>query len=215
MKADRKISLLFMMLFVLHWPLQSQEAEKERAEQGTNVGIIFNTNNILMEVESYQAGVGIKIGDNSFAFRGMFDVYYSQMSDTLSFDIGMSLEYHLFPGIVSPYLGGFIKGGYSSIYNEFDEENYTQSVSIPVSIGPIFGVEVFPLKFLSFFAEYAVSTKMLYTNDIVSSAGTITEKQNVNFTVDSGLGNNSKIGIVIYFSRIGGIELPEEEVDEE
>jgi hypothetical protein len=190
-------------------PLFSQE-EGENTEEGQNdelnIGFIFNTNSILLEVESYQAGIGMKFGDDNLSVRGLLDIYYIHSASLFTIDLGAAIEYHFITGIISPYFGGFIKVGFTSIYSEIDADNWTHNYSIPISAGPLLGVEIFPFPFLSIFAEYNIEARFSIGIDQVNSSGTVTQTNNFDFLIDSKIGNNSKLGIVVYFSKIGGID---------
>ena len=63
------------------------------------------------------------------------------------------------------------------------------------SLGAIAGVEYFPFEFLSVFAEYAVAADFTITKDLQSSQTTF------DYLIDTRMGNDSKLGIVIYLMR--------------
>ena len=76
-------------------------------------GFIFNTNNLLLDIESYQAGVGVKVlRDNNVAHRYLADLFYSSSSKTFSGTLGLTYEKHFKPGRLSPYWGGFLDIGF-------------------------------------------------------------------------------------------------------
>ncbi len=74
--------------------------------------------------------------------------------------------------------------------------------TIPLSAGPIFGVEVYVFNFLSLFAEYSMTVSYTTTITQQSVAGIATENTDSDFGTEIGIGNNSKIGIVLYFYDI-------------
>ena len=74
--------------------------------KGSNdLGIIFNTNDLTLGLQSYQGGLGAKIGWGSLYLRGLFDFTVNGSSQSFAIDGGAALEYHLIPGPISPYIG--------------------------------------------------------------------------------------------------------------
>lgn len=56
-------------------------------------GFIFNTSNLLLDIESCQAGVGIKIlRANNAALRFLWDVFYSNSPNTFPSTPGATYE---------------------------------------------------------------------------------------------------------------------------
>ncbi len=84
------------------------------AQGACDVGIIFNTTSILLDLDSYQAGLGIKVGGNTLAIRGLFDFVLNGASSAISVTAGAALQRYVFPGLVRPYIGGCLTLGYMS-----------------------------------------------------------------------------------------------------
>jgi hypothetical protein len=164
-------------------PVQNLEV----AKGSYDVGLIFNTSSILLDLESYQAGIGLKVGRDKLSFRGLFDLVLNGASDSFSLNGGAALQYYTLPGPVSPYVGGSAGGGYMRQGNAMS--------MVVLSIGALAGVEVFLFDFLSVFAEYAITADFTISTDLASSLTTF------DYLVNTGMGNNSKLGIVIYFMR--------------
>jgi hypothetical protein len=163
--------------------------QKLDVPQGSyDLGLIFNTSSILLDLESYQAGLGLKIGRDKVSFRGLFDLVLNGASDSFALNAGTAIQFYLIPGLsISPYVGGSVGGGYM---------RQADAMSMVVlSVGALAGVEVFLFDFLSVFAEYAITADFTLSTDIPSSQTTF------DYLVDTGMGNNSKLGIVIYFMR--------------
>ncbi len=167
-------------------------------------GFIFNTNNLLMDIEGYQAGVGFKtLHDNNVAIRYLIDIFYSSSSDSFSGTLGATYEKHFKPGRISPYWGGFIEAGYIGQKSKTDSDNWTMNNTFPVSVGGVLGVEFFIMEFLSVFAEYSISFDSLITSTSTSVAGNVTNTNpEITYSIDSGIGNNSSIGIIIYLDNV-------------
>jgi hypothetical protein len=155
------------------------------AKGPVDLGIIFSSNDLLLGLQNYEGGLGAKIGWGKWSVRGLFDVNASQSSQAL----GVTLEYYILPGPISPYFGGLIGAGYLT------QTNVTSVLSF--SVGAVAGVEVFILDFLSVFAEYALTANFSNTTDPTTSQSTF------DYNISTGMGNNARLGIVIYFMREG------------
>ena len=209
MLKKKYYAMLFVLLGIITCPTIIFAEEKSRIskifliEETSNTGLIFNINDILLDIESYQGGLGVKhFVNDKFAYRGSLDFSYADSSDTLIFNLGNSIEYHPIKGRVSPYFGGLVDVGLIRYKTETDADNWTKVTTIPISAGPIFGVEVYVLNFLSLFAEYSMTVSYTTTITQQSVAGTVTEDTDSDFGTEIGIGNNSKIGIVLYFYDI-------------
>ncbi len=187
------IALAALGLLLPPFPLDAQSlvgGEKNPSVDGKfDFGLIFNTSDILLGLESYQGGVGMKFVWGNIALRGTFDLLYNGSGDSFAINGGVTLEYHLIRGPISPYVGGLVSGGYTTVKDV--------STSIPVSMGAIAGVEVFLFDFLSFFAEYCLAADLTWGTDLA------TDKDTFDYLIDTRMGNNSKLGIVIYLQKSG------------
>lgn len=154
-----------------------------------DLGVIFNTSDLLLDLESYQAGLGAKIGWGDLCLRGLFDFTVNGSSQSFALNVGAAFEYHLIPGPISPYVGASAGGGYMT------QSNITSAATF--SLGALAGVEVFIMDFLSVFAEYALEADFTNTTDLQSSQKTF------DYLINTKMGNNAKLGIVIYFMRSG------------
>jgi hypothetical protein len=153
----------------------------------TDVGIIFNTNSILLDLESYQAGLGAKLGWDDLYIRAFFDLVASGVSQTFALNMGATVEYHLLPEPLSLYVGGSLVSGYMT------QENLTAATHF--SLSAIVGVEYFPLEFISVFVEYALAADFTITKDLQSSQTTF------DYLINTRMGNDSKLGIIIHLMR--------------
>jgi hypothetical protein len=181
--------------------LHADSNEPETTSSPLDVGLIFNIDGLALDFESYQGGLGVKLGKNSLAFRVLFDLFLSSTVDRVSWslDVGTSFEYHFVKGALSPYVGAYISLGYALQKDEISDDTYTLLRSIPVSIGPLFGIEMFPLDFLSVFLEYAVQFEYNFVMTETSIAGSVTNERDDELSINTALGNSTKLGIVIYF----------------
>jgi hypothetical protein len=193
-KRGAALSVLFAVLLAVITPPAAAEGGSlipnlSPAKGPNDLGIIFNAKDLLLGLESYQAGLGAKIGWGNLCLRGLFDFTLNGSAETLGVNVGMTAEYHLIPGPISPYLGASAGGGYMK------QGGIASAVSF--SLGALAGVEVFVADFLSVFAEYALAADFTYTTDLQSSQSTF------DYLVSTRMGNNARLGIVIYLMRSG------------
>ena len=185
---------------------------KEKGDEGPGMfsrdnpyktGIIFNVNDILLDVESYQGGIGLKrYFSDQGAYRAAFNFGYSNSSNSWLVSVGNTVEHHFVTGQISPYIGGFLDIGYASYKDEIDAANWTKVTSIPLSAGPVLGVEVEIFNVLSLFAEYSIALDFTYTITKESVAGSESKDTTTDYGVSTGMGNDAKIGVIIYFNRV-------------
>ena len=205
----KKNVVLVLIIICIGFSYLYSEEEKESPPWG----FIFNTSNLLLDIESYQAGVGIKtLHDNNVAIRYLGDIFYSNSANSFSGTLGITYEKHFKPGRVSPYWGGFIEAGYIGQKSETDSDNWTMNNTFPVSIGAVLGVEFFIMEFISIFAEYSLSFDGTITSSSTSADGDVTDSDpEYDYSIDSGIGNSSSLGIVIYLDNVITIEKKDKE----
>ncbi len=168
-------------------PAKAADPPAKAAGRPLDLGIIFNINNPLQNLESYQGGLGIKAMFGEHAVRTLVNISFDSTAGSFAVNLGAAYEYHLFPEPVSPYLGLAAKAGYM--------RQDSNVAVVPISAGAVLGAEIFILDFLSVFAEYEVSFSASWLTDLTSSVTT------TNYWLSTGLGNDGKIGIVLYFQR--------------
>lgn len=197
---EKKRAVPLLVLICIGCALLFSEDEKEHPP----LGFLFNTSNLFLDIESYQAGVGTKLLlQNDVALRFLIDLFYANNSNTFSGALGVTFEKHFNPGRVSPYWGGFIEAGLLSQKTEVDSDNWTKNLSFPIGLGGVLGVEFFILEFLSVFAEYTLSFNGVFVFGSSSDAGVVTkDDMDLQYSIDSGIGNDSKLGITIYLEDI-------------
>jgi hypothetical protein len=171
-----------------------------------NLGLIFNIGlggDDLLDIGDYQGGIGVKyFFMQRVAYRGLFYYNYKNNSHSTSFTLGNTVEYHFLNGRISPYVGGLFNVGYIKVRGEVDPANWTESVVVPITIGPIIGFEAFAFDFLSFFMEYQLVMEITHQTTRTSTSGNVSESSANDFSFLTGLGNEGKIGVVVYLNRI-------------
>lgn len=208
------IAIVFFMLFIAGFAAVAEEGveEVEIAEEKTKsdfleqTGFIFNTDNILFDIEGYQGGVGFKHRGESWFYRAMVDFSLSSSTNKLVVGSDLAMEKHLRTGRISPYWGIFFHLAYETEKFESDPDNWSKLIEYPFSTGGILGVEVFLMDFLSFFAEYNLALQLVAVTNQQSVAGVVTESTTLNYSLSTGIGNSSKLGIVIYLNDIIDLE---------
>ena len=169
-----------------------------------DLGILFNTNDILLDLEGFQGGVGAKIGIRAWMLRATADVVLNTDADPFSISLGGVLEKHLWPGPLSLYWGPAVETGYTTILLfKTDDDNWSRTHTVPLSLGCVFGVELFVFRFLSVFVEYQGAVELGLTTTSTSTAGSVTSSTEFTYALDVGMGNNAMFGIVIYLMRRG------------
>ena len=170
-------------------------AEEQQRKEVPPIGIIFNIGNVLEGVESYQGGIGVKYWDGDRSWRFLLDLLYNHEASLFSSSLGVAREYHIYPSRLSPYYGWSVHTG--CIYKEDEAYDRTEIV-LPFNASAIFGIEWFLNDYISLFAEYALGMEYSFTSVKSSVLG---NEQNSSFIINTGLGNQQKIGLTIYFNE--------------
>jgi hypothetical protein len=187
LKCTVIIAVLALGFISIGWAQVVSSSKLTPATGQNDLGLIFNSSNILLGLESYQAGIGGKMAWGNLALRGVVGLGFIGASQAFSVDFGLAIENHFLPGAISPYYGAFARVGYNL-------QPDVLSI-IPFSVGAIIGVEVFLFDFLSVFAEYSLAATFTKTDDL------ITDESTLDWIIDAKMGNNSMIGVVVYFQR--------------
>lgn len=204
-------ALLILSLEIIPLSSETQKEsmiETELREDGSSLlfdrytpGLIFNTSNILLDLDGYQSGVGIKLKAEDYALRGLVRLSYESSDDFFETELGATYEKPFFDEKVSPYWGIETKGGYSLDRDEYSSDNWTESSVITASLSLLFGVEVFIYDYLSLFAEYSLGGSLSRTTFTSMSSGDKSKSTNLNYFFGAGLGNSASIGITIYLRQ--------------
>lgn len=157
-------------------------------------GIIFNTSNLLLDIDEYQSGVGLKLRSESYSVRALLKLRYESGNNTFESNFGLALEKPFFSGMISPYWGISIAGGFEQ--NDFSTQERT---TITGDLSALFGTEVYIFDFLSVFAEYKLGTTISRVKTVNKT--TDESSANLNYQIGSELGNNGSIGVVIYLEQ--------------
>ena len=177
--------------------------------QNKDLGLIFSTKDILFGLDEYEGGLGIKIAGDKVAYRGLLDVLVSSVDDSFAAALGVAVERHFLENRVSPYFGGSLTLEMArSITDEAFTDTRTNRFSMPVSAEAIAGVELFVTRLVSVFAEYSLSVTVSPTWVTETVAGVENKRTEVDWSLDMGLGNQSKVGVVVYFITRRDLHLP-------
>jgi hypothetical protein len=202
----------FVLVGLVLWamPLWSQEdgeagvAEPDDSRADVTPGFIFNASNLLLDLSSYQGGVGGKLDFGDYALRGLFsfELENSQTDSTendVDMTLGVAAEFPFFDGRVSPYWGGFIDGTVTSEKTESAAGDVSSILVLSGSLGPLLGAELMIFDFLSVFAEYQLGFGISRTTTEDEATGSSDETTNYNLSTQ--LGNAGSLGIVIYLTQ--------------
>ena len=174
-----------------------------------DLGIIFNTSDILLDIQGFQGGIGTKVSLRDWMLRGMVDLVLGTEFDPFSLSLGAVLEKHLCPGPVSIYWGPAVETGFTTILvSKIDEDDWSRTNIIPISLGCVFGIEFFIFEALSIFVEYQAAFELGINRNRVSTAGSVSATTDLTYTLDIGMGNNAMFGIVFYLMRRNDSEGP-------
>lgn len=208
MKAKRLIVLVLLVLgCATAFPAgkTSLFAVGKPAAGERDLGVIFNTNDILLDLESYQGGVGAKIGLGQYVLRPMADILLNtgDIHPPFSLTLGAVLEKHILPGPVSLYWGPSAEMGFTSILtSKVDADNWTQTIAWELlSAGCVAGIELFILDSLSVFVEYSLALTLGLNTTRTSVAGSVSSNTEFTYKLNLGLGNQTMLGLVFYFKR--------------
>ncbi|MBI9097867.1 MAG: hypothetical protein JEY91_05295 [Spirochaetaceae bacterium] len=190
------ICTLFTMTFVN----LSAEEEKEKR----NWGFIFNTSSVLLDLESYQAGVGLKLLlNNDMALRFLLNGEYDSGTSFFSASLGTTFEKHFLRRRASPYWGAFASVGINGLTDETDEQNWTKNREVPIGVGAVLGIEFFIIESISIFAEYSLAFEAYINTTRSEVAGEpVDPVRDWGYSIDTGIGNESKLGIIIYLDDV-------------
>ena len=208
MKKISVMILMILMIFVGILSAQDSEASTgiDPAEQSEFVpGFIFNTNNLLLDFESYMGGIGVKLLYPDYALRLMVGAEYQTSTvNKLNLSLGFAFEKPFFKTKISPYAGVSTIIDFTQELNIIDESNWTQTMTLASGVGGVLGVEVFLTDFLSFFAEYELLANVAWTRLSTSTDDIIgIPTDAVNYNIVTDLGNSGMLGVVIYLKTTG------------
>lgn len=172
----------------------------------STVGFIFTTSDLLLDIDAYRGGFGLKLRYPDAVLRPHITFGYASTHANLEIAAGVTYEKPFFPGRVVPYWGLLASVLFRSERSEVDAENYTQVRGLTGSAGAVLGAEVFVLDFFSVFADYQLALDLAYSAVAQSVDGTVTESTRMNYAFGAGLGNDASIGLVVYLRPVGMLE---------
>ncbi len=182
---------------------------------------VFSAGSILLDVESYQGGIGAKARWDSFAVRAMLDFVLDRDGtnpESTGIGAGGTFEWHFLQaidepgttvsfepgearqGVVTPYVGGFLRYGFAADRAVGNDDNWSEQARHEIELGPVAGVEFFALPTVSFFAEYELGFSYVAPFDRTSVDGTVeTVTGDAGWVLDLGIGNSGMLGVCVYF----------------
>jgi len=182
--------------FICIQDISAQETDSEYTP-----GFIFNTSNLLLNLDSYEGGIGFLMSSPRTTWRFSVGFGYESGTEVFSSQFGITYLCPIFTGRVSPYWGGTIFAGYSHDTDEVDADNWTKENEFSLSAGVLLGVELVLDPRISFFAEYSVGADVAWVTQISSVSGSVSTTGSNNWSVGTELGNNGSIGVIIYLGK--------------
>ena len=119
--------------------VEAPEAVDESGGDSRTVGFIFNTSNLLLDIDAYQGGFGAKFRYPDSALRTLATLGYASTNSNLEIGAGITYEKPFFTGRVVPYWGLLANVLFDGERVEVDEENYTQTRVVTGSAGAVLG----------------------------------------------------------------------------
>ena len=202
---------LFLLMVLLLTPVFAQEPVASEDEPLTHrdapswatVGFIFNTPNLLLDVDAYQGGFGLAYRSPLATLRLLALLGFESGTGTFEARFGATYTQPFFTGRVSPYWGFLAEVGFESERSEADEYNYTRAMVRNAKAGGVLGVEMLIFDFLSVFAEYQLALGTARTMIEQRVEGELQESSARHVALGVGMGNNGSVGIVIYLRPLG------------
>ncbi|MCK4516740.1 MAG: hypothetical protein KAU31_15875, partial [Spirochaetaceae bacterium] len=162
MKQIHRAILMLLMIGVM-WSVNTQDVTAgDDAEPDTSKeveasealpALIFNTNSLLLDLDSYKGGLGGTLRYPDSSFRVLVDLGYSSGTKSLGVGAGVVYQRPFFSGRVEPYWGFMLDAGFEREKTVVDANNYDQIDVLTASAGGVLGAEIFLLDFVSLFGE--------------------------------------------------------------
>lgn len=202
--------ILVLILFLCQTIFAEEGAKKNKT---IIPGFIFNTESIFIDLESYQAGIGLKMRDFIYNekikcnLRSLLFLSFNHFFNDYSVKFGLAAEFPLIRDQrLVPYWGLFADVEYSYLFVETSETTSIAETRIPVSFGGMVGAELFLIEYVSLFAEYNLVGYLLNTIIEVTDPAIPEEEagatSSMDFKLRTEIGNKGMIGIVIYFKPV-------------
>jgi hypothetical protein len=175
-----------------------QAEEGNEAGKAPDIGLLYSASNLLLDLQSYEGGVGILFQPPKQDIRLSADILYTSNSDSFEAGFGLAFLYPLLESRVQPYWGGIFHLDIVTTKTGTDTD-WTRTTNIPAKLSLLFGTEFFLLPHVSVFAEYQLGINVDTMITSSSSGGVVGDPSaDLSFEIGSGLGNNGMLGITIY-----------------
>jgi hypothetical protein len=173
-------------------------------------GLVFTTDSILLNITSFNGGIGGVLRADDVAIRATVGAITSNSFRTLAFRLGGWYVRYFWTGRVAPYWNAFARTELLSQTNEADRENWVRDFSFEVAGGASLGAELFVMDVVSVFAEYSLSVGAAGQRTTTSVGGTVTPGDyDWTFSAGTDLAHGGALGVILYFAgqaEIGGPE---------
>lgn len=170
-------------------------------------GFLFSADNLLMNIDTFGAGVGYVLRAPDKATRLGLAGFASNASSTISAELIAARLWYLQEDRISPYWLISGSAGMLTQSTVTDDDNWTRDVQLLFSAQAGLGVEFFIFDSLSISAEYVLAADVTRAQTNVNTAGTVTRGDATwTYVVQTDVGNSSRLGIAIYLDPVMEVE---------
>ena len=202
MKNQRKLVAISLLFWGASACLTfADNVEATPTEKRATPGLIFNANNLLLDLSSYQGGIGMILKRPQDAWRFSIGFGYESGSNEINTSLGLSYIRPFFMHKVMPYWGCDLAGEYSYNKNQIDSENWQKTNGYMVGVSALLGVEFLLDPRVSLFAEYSLGVDISWVTEEESVLGVTDKSASHNFSTGTDLGNSGSIGVIIYLEE--------------
>ena len=164
----------------------------------------ISAGNILLDIDEYQGGVGVKFLYPDYALRASIGGGYSSADGSLDIAVTGTFEKPFFIGRITPCWGVNAVLGYDQERSAVDADNWSMTQAVSASVGGVLGLEFHVTDAVSFMVEYELAASLAWAGSSSAADGVVTPGDStVNYDVSTRLGNGGGIAIVLYLEPTG------------
>lgn len=191
--------VLAVIVLLAFSPALWSQSEESASTPASNIGIIYSASDLLLDLQSYEGGVGLIWHLQPVDLRLSLNMLYNSNDDYLDAGFSIAVLKPILQSRVNPYWGGFFSANITTEKDGTDDDTWVRTTEIPLALAGIFGAEFFILPHVSLFAEYQLYFEMNVEITRASTLGIKTDpSQDLNYEFGTGLGNSGMLGIIIY-----------------
>ena len=206
-----RAAVLLLLLGSAFSPPQGLGAEEQEPHQAPgdpsvplpapvfyDVALLVNVGSLLFDLEGYGGGIGLKVGRDEASLRFLVNLHIHSLTPVFQMTLGTIYERRFVSGAVSPYWGVGGTVGIATLRDVNDSGDGASDTSLPFGVAGLLGVELSLTENIRVFIEYALAVELAVVRKVETFGGITTRDTYLEFRVDTGLGNQSMIGLAIY-----------------